>query len=457
MFFKSWTRRSDASIEEQKRREEEEDAARLERLRRAAEAQSLNEEVTKRLKRYSHDESPSSTPPKIDRRHSGLSSKEVNKINKHISRREEERRQPSQRVTPRRDLVQRDEEDEDVEPAETTSGGGSGNASDDETAVVLTPPTGLTPDKQRSAGGSRRASKENMTSAEASASSKGETPERQRRNRLLSSSRERLAELRREAEQKKQDAGLVKAKDEEAEERKKQTARAVGAARASAKLAGGVFYTYQENGEILGKMKEYRNERDALQIEVNQLRQEKEALQVRLVSLPPSRLIAGTIPLFSSFLTTHAPPSPLSLSLSQEKHAKIEAYFATLAATYEVGKEGSPSLRSSGTEHRTPPGARLPSSVVGVAAASNGGLASFLKDSWKGATASPPPNRNSPSPFGRRQRLSGGPRGLITGVTSALNAMGLKVPTMKEDSTHKGTDFAGLSGVEVKLVRPPSA
>ena len=284
MFFKSWTRRSDASIEEQKRREEEEDAARLERLRRAAEAQSLNEEVTKRLKRYSHDESPSSTPPKIDRRHSGLSSKEVNKINKHISRREEERRQPSQRVTPRRDLVQRDEEDEDVEPAETTSGGGSGNASDDETAVVLTPPTGLTPDKQRSAGGSRRASKENMTSAEASASSKGETPERQRRNRLLSSSRERLAELRREAEQKKQDAGLVKAKDEEAEERKKQTARAVGAARASAKLAGGVFYTYQENGEILGKMKEYRNERDALQIEVNQLRQEKEALQVRRVA-----------------------------------------------------------------------------------------------------------------------------------------------------------------------------
>ena len=456
MFFKSWTRRSDASIEEQKRREEEEDAARLERLRRAAEAQSLNEEVTKRLKRYSHDESPSSTPPKIDRRHSGLSSKEVNKINKHISRREEERRQPSQRVTPRRDLVQRDEEDEDVEPAETTSGGGSGNASDDETAVVLTPPTGLTPDKQRSAGGSRRASKENMTSAEASAaSSKGETPERQRRNRLLSSSRERLAELRREAEQKKQDAGLVKAKDEEAEERKKQTARAVGAARASAKLAGGVFYTYQENGEILGKMKEYRNERDALQIECNQLRQEKEALQVRLSSLSLSRLIAGTIPLFSSFLTTHAPPS--LLSLSQEKHAKIEAYFATLAATYEVGKEGSPSLRSSGTEHRTPPGARLPSSVVGVAAASNGGLASFLKDSWKGATASPPPNRNSPSPFGRRQRLSGGPRGLIIGVTSALNAMGLKVPTMKEDSTHKGTDFAGLSGVEVKLVRPPSA
>ena len=359
MFFKSWTRRSDASIEEQKRREEEEDAARLERLRRAAEAQSLNEEVTKRLKRYSHDESPNSTPPKIDRRHSGLSSKEVNKINKHISRREEERRQPSQRVTPRRDLVQRDEEDEDIEPAETTSGGGSGNASDDETAVVLTPPTGLTPDKQRSAGGSRRASKENMTSAEASAaSSKGETPERQRRNRLLSSSRERLAELRREAEQKKQDAGLVKAKDEEAEERKKQTARAVGAARASAKLAGGVFYTYQENGEILGKMKEYRNERDALQIECNQLRQEKEALQVPSLPLSPHHCHHPII----LFFPHHACSPFPSLSLSGE--ARKDRGLLRDARRHIRGRQGG-IAQSTQQRHRAPHAARSAASVVG--------------------------------------------------------------------------------------------
>ena len=100
------------------------------------------------------------------------------------------------------------------------------------------------------------------------------------RSRLLSSSRERLAQINREAEERKRQALGIK---EEVPAKPLHDAKILGAARASAKLAGGVFYTHAEHAELFARMKQLKNDKEALEQKMVKLH-ELEAYVASLVA-----------------------------------------------------------------------------------------------------------------------------------------------------------------------------
>ena len=62
----------------------------------------------------------------------------------------------------------------------------------------------------------------------------------------------------------------------------KPMASHVGTAKAAAKLAGGVFYTYAENAEMLERMKELRTEKDAMAAKLAKAEELNKELNVTL-------------------------------------------------------------------------------------------------------------------------------------------------------------------------------
>lgn len=91
--------------------------------------------------------------------------------------------------------------------------------------------------------------------AAAPAPSQAASGEKKKPTKWLSA-RDRLAEMVREAEDAKTAAYATGAPQDDEPESFKRSAQQAGAARAAAKLAGGVFYTREENKEMMSKMKD---------------------------------------------------------------------------------------------------------------------------------------------------------------------------------------------------------
>lgn len=213
---------------EEARRREEEAAARTD------EAKKLNAEVQKRLRRYSGEredgESPSITPERVTRksrivRSGSMSDQEVRAINRVVSEKELEWR---------------------------ARAAAFGELHSSSRAGLVT----LAPTDRGSNADDEAEDEEEAPAAE---------PVRKSSLRKGGkSARERMAEMQRESEEKKAVALGRHADAPPAGAESSLSAKKVGTARASAKVAGGIFLTYDQHAVLLEKMKVLQNQNEEL-------------------------------------------------------------------------------------------------------------------------------------------------------------------------------------------------
>ena len=228
--------------EENERKAKSEEAARIndvvaERLRAYAEANNVKGEDIKPVRSVTHDGSMSAPQMRRQSHHGRIdrsghvSKKECAKINNFVKKREHERRaRQSEPDMPTRSISIADEEADDEDSPPTTP------ATPGDAISFSAPPV-----RRPTYRGGKY------------------------------SSRERLAELQREADERKCIAKGIDPNNPPTPPGPAPTTNMIGTARAAAKIAGGVFYTYAENSELLTKAKMLKKQNLELQAKLDRL------------------------------------------------------------------------------------------------------------------------------------------------------------------------------------------